>query len=98
LLRPDIILFLKSLAHNMTLFVDKMLLLLRGLLKTVVDLGQNLKLVVQLFFFQLLLAFFVGKLLNKKLLLIHAGSFGIAVNIFVKDAHTLAVPRLKFLF
>lgn len=46
LLRLDIILFFKSLIYNMTLFVDEMLLLLRGLLEAVVDLGQNLKLVV----------------------------------------------------
>ena len=98
LLRLDIILFFKSLIYNMTLFVDEMLLLLRGLLEAVVDLGQNLKLVVQLFFSKLLLAFLIGTLLDQELDAIHAGSFGISVNIFVLDAHSLAVPGLKFLF
>ena len=98
LLRLDIILFFKSLIYNMTLFVDEMLLLLRGLLEAVVYLGQNLKLVVQLFFSKLLLAFLIGKLLDQELVAIHAGSFGISVNIFVLDAHSLAVPGLKFLF
>ncbi len=50
LLRLDIILFFESLIYNMTLFVDEMLLLFRGLLEAVVDLGQDLKLVAQLFF------------------------------------------------
>jgi hypothetical protein len=83
LLRLDIILLFKSLIYNMTLLVDEMLLLFRGLLEAVIDLSQDFKFIVQLFISISLSPFLVGKLLDQKLVAIHASSFRITVNIFV---------------